>query len=156
MHTAKVRLDSIERVNPVFPTFRPACENLERIGLIVRAARSLDGVAHTDIVIPIREVRRRVRDRSDCGLHMRQARRNERRLIDRLPLDRLLRCLVRVDDLAAHHLQRLRQISKELFDAFSRDQLQPSRATYLQVHIKAVWFLGDRMDTANDVLLSVP
>ena len=156
MHTAEVCFDSIERVNPVFPTLGPACENLERIRLIVRATCRLDGIAHADIVIPVREVFGLVRDRGNGSSHMDNAWRGERSLIDGLPLDCLLRRLVGVDNLAAHHLQRLRQISKEPLNLFPRDLLQPSRAACLQVHIETVWLLSDRVNTCDDVLLPVP
>ena len=81
--------------------------------------------------------------------------RGERHLVYRLALDCFVCCLICMDNDAAHHLQRLSQIGKELLDLLPRDQLQPSRTPLRQVYIETVRFLGDRMDTGDDILLPV-
>ena len=122
---------------------------------MVWATRSLDGVTHTDIIITVWEVLCCVRDGRYRSRDMGNARSRKRHLVYRLALNGLVRCLIRMDNDTAHHLQRLRQISKEPLNLFPRDQLQASRTPLRQVHIKTVRFLSDRVYTRNDILLPV-
>ena len=63
VHPAPVRLNHLDLIDPVFPRQRPVREQRQAIALIVRTSRSLNRVAHANVVIPVRKILRPIRDR---------------------------------------------------------------------------------------------